>query len=375
VPISISEDFDGTGRPSVPDIGADEFTGTPAYVHPATGFTAVSSSQSQINLGWLKNSFNQDVIVVMNSASITGNPVNGTGYNVGDNIPSGATVIYKGPASAYSHTGLPTWTQYYYNIWSFDAFNYYSEGISTDEVTYANPVTTMPYLMDFDDDWSHEPAAPADWKVVSAGGDASYTWTRYTGDYLSAPACARGYENGPADDYLVSPPLSLPDQGLQLSWYNKVSNAASNNSYKILLSTTNNQVSSFTTELGDFNCTNTDWANQTIDLSDYQGQTVFLAFYHYFSQSEGEYFTIDDVGIELAPPPSTTWTGALSTDWTNPANWTNGVPGSGYIVIIANGIHQAIISTTISIHSIIINDGSSIVIAPAGSLNLIGIED
>ena len=397
-PIAISDDFDGTTRPSTPDIGADEFAGVSAYVEPpktlsalslnsqeielgftsneneddlvivfnftgtftnptgtpvegnslaggtvlysgstspvthsgltpgttvyykafcynganySTGLTANSTPEvtppssftancagtDQINLLWTKNGYDHDVIISTNSAYMSGNPVNGTNYEVGNAIPSAGTVIYKGPASAFNHTLLNTWTQYYYKTWSVDSYNYYSTGVTSNAITDANPIIEFPYLQNFDETWSHNPAAPNNWKNVELSG----SWSR-SGLIAHSLYGASGSGSGATNHYLISPPILLPDTTTHISWWDKVSNALSNNSYKVLLSTTNSEIASFTIELGDFDCTNTSWTLHSINLSAYKGQTVYIAFQHYYCQSQYQYFAIDDVIIETLIP-------------------------------------------------------------------------
>jgi hypothetical protein len=277
-------------------------------VTPVTNFCALAGSRSEIDLGWTKNSYNHDVMITSGLSYLSGNPVQNTLYSIGDSVPSAGRVIYKGPLGAYTHSSLATWSQHYYKAWSADSYNYYSTGVNANAITDADTIHDFGYIQNFDGTWGHDPQAPENWMVVDVGGSGTFTWVRYTttGTYVSYPASARGYGNGACNDYLISPPLDLPDTALRLSWWDKVSNVSYPNSYKILLSTTNNQVSSFTTELGDYTCTNIDWARHTTDLSAFKGQTVYLAYYQYYSQSQYYSFSIDNILVEtLVPGPVT----------------------------------------------------------------------
>ncbi len=402
-PLAITDDFDGAVRPGTPDIGADEFAGTSAYVEfpafltatsvnsqqirlefdsnpdeddvvivfntsgafslpagtpvvgqplaggtvvsvgttspvihsgrtpntavyykaycynganyslgkianatpvvtPVTNLTAVCAGQSEIDLGWTKNIYDHDVMVAAHSVYMNGIPVNGTNYNVGDPIPVGGTVIYKGPASGFDHTGLSSWTQFYYKAWSVDIFNYYSSAVTANAITDADPVTEYGYEQDFDGTWAHDVLAPPNWLVVDVGGSGGFTWIRNSLAERSTPYCVQGYGSGACNDYLISPPLQLPDTLTQLTWWDKVSVGTNINNYKVLLSTTNNLVSSFTVELGDYTCVNTAWQQHTLNLTPYRGQTVYIAFYHYYTTQQYEYFVIDDIVIEKNVP-------------------------------------------------------------------------
>ena len=277
---------------------------TPAVL-PVTGLTAIPPGQSQISLNWTKNAANHDVFVATNSTSTIGTPVNGTNYNVGDPLPSGGTVLYKGSASGYAHTGLATWSQHFYRCFSVDAYSYYSTSANINAVTYSAPITTFPYLQNFDGTWSHSPAAPEGWHVIDVGGSGTLTWEK-SGLY-PAPYYYVAEGSGNQNDWLISPPLTINGMvNPRLLWWDKVSNAANNNSYKIMLSTTGNQVSNFTVELGDFNCTNTSWTKHTIDLTAYAGQNIWIAFYQYYSATQYSGFDIDLVYIEGILPGGAT---------------------------------------------------------------------
>ncbi|MCX6305637.1 MAG: T9SS type A sorting domain-containing protein [Bacteroidetes bacterium] len=123
---------------------------TPIVAPPAS-FTATTVSSTQINLAYGLNTQSNDVLIASNGSSTFGTPVNGTSYSAGNNLPGGGTVIYKGPLSAFSHTGLTPVTTYYYSIWSLDAFNYYSTtGVSANAMTFCTPVTVLPWFEGFE---------------------------------------------------------------------------------------------------------------------------------------------------------------------------------------------------------------------------------
>lgn len=163
-------------------------------------------------------------------------------------------------------------------------------------------VSTVPFSENFDGEWLGDPGAPTCWTVINADDD-SYTWTQDDA-YItphSEPWVAHGMGN--SDDYLVTPAIDLTGIDAQISWWDVVESASYENSYKILVSTTDTDIASFTDELADITCTNTDWEQHTISLSDYNGQTIYVAFYQYYSASTYYGFGVDDVLIDLIPPP------------------------------------------------------------------------
>jgi hypothetical protein len=372
-PIAITADFDGAIRPATPDIGADEFSGTAAYVAVPASFSATCAGISQINTGWTKNANNNEVMLTsMVSAPISGNPLNGTAYNVGDAVPSAGTVIYKGPASSFIHSDLDTWSQHFYKIWSVNANNYYSFGLQSSSITDADTIEALPYLQDFGLAWMHNPAAPDQWKVFNADGSNSPAWRKEISYFHLGPACAEGSGNN--NDYLVSPPISLPDTNCRVYWWDKVENASDNNTYRVMVSTTGSEPSAFTVSLDTFNCTNTMWTRHELNLSQYKGQTVFLAFHQFFSANPNSDFAIDDIQMDTLPLGIlfSQWQGSVSNDWGNPANWSEGVPGATHEVTIIAGDFNPVISTAVSIYRMNIMTGATVIVTPTGTLTVTG---
>ncbi len=69
-----------------------------------------------------------------------------------------------------------------------------------------------------------------------------------------------------------------------------------------------------------------------------------------------------------------TWTGCVSTDWSNPANWRDGtVPTSTEQVTIPNMVNDPVISTTVIVKSVQVQSGALLNITPTGNLTTTGI--
>ncbi len=100
-----------------------------------TNFYATAFSTTQINLVWIQNGNSDDVMVAWSPDGTFGTPVDGTSYSPGDTIPGGDTVLYKGSAMFYNHTGLSEDSTYYYKAWSVDGSNNYSSGVTDDATT------------------------------------------------------------------------------------------------------------------------------------------------------------------------------------------------------------------------------------------------
>jgi hypothetical protein len=98
--------------------------------------------------------------------------------------------------------------------------------------------------------------------------------------------------------------------------------------------------------------------------------TYQIAFegYDYYGYAN----VIDDVTIQQAPGPRTMWTGALSTDWDDPANWSNGVPGSGHAVVIGTGLNSPVIDSPVTVLQLTLSTAVDITLTGVGSLTVLG---
>jgi hypothetical protein len=152
-----------------------------------------------------------------------------------------------------------------------------------------------------------------------------------------------------ADAWLISPKFVLPTvaagDSLTFSWW-EATNASYPDSYSVAVSTTTNDTASFVTVRPSTVAAGT-WTMQSIDLTAYAGQSVYVAFHHV--TYDANYLFIDDVslyqGSYVAPDPDTltvTFAVANATmGTTNPAPGTyqyitgdtvrfSAVPNAGY---------------------------------------------
>jgi len=157
--------------------------------------------------------------------------------------------------------------------------------------TPCEAITAFPFTEDFDGDWS-----TWCWTVVDNDNNGT-TWeqddayiTPLSGDWT-----AHGMGN--ADDYLISPGLSINSASMIVEWFDVVENSTYNNTYDVLVSTTNTNIASFTDNLGTFDCSNTEWVSHNLDLSAYDGETIYIAFHQTYSGSSWYGFGIDDVTV------------------------------------------------------------------------------
>ena len=163
------------------------------------------------------------------------------------------------------------------------------------------------------DGWTTaNPDGGTGWIRVSVGTSPIPGWN---GGTVTSPFTGGGvafctYSTGGIasnDQYLISPQLSITSDLALDFWLQKQPDSYMD-SVQVLLSTTNNQPSSFTTVLGDYPLPwytgESDWKHHTIDLSAFTGQNVYIAFREF---SASNYYTaavfIDQVTV--GPLPTT----------------------------------------------------------------------
>ena len=113
-------------------------------VDPAQNFTASTLSDSRIDLSWLLNNNNDNVIIAFSTNSNFGSPSDGLNYSVGDQFAGGGEVLYYGSLNSLSHIGLTSGTTYYYKIWSHDGIEY-SSALLQNTTTNCLDVTRFPF--------------------------------------------------------------------------------------------------------------------------------------------------------------------------------------------------------------------------------------
>ena len=101
-------------------------------VNDINSFDAVVADDSHINLSWIKNAANSNVMVAWNTTDTFGTPTGS--YSAGGSIAGGGTVLYNGSASSTLHGGLVVGTTYYYKAWSVLPGPAYSTGVTASTV-------------------------------------------------------------------------------------------------------------------------------------------------------------------------------------------------------------------------------------------------
>jgi hypothetical protein len=109
---------------------------------------------------------------------------------------------------------------------------------------------------------------------------------------------------GTADRWLITPALDLGAYGNYIAWSARSQDASFPDSYRVLLSTTDNALASFTDTLGTIAGEFVEWTDRFVNLSTqgYVNQTVFIAFVNI--TENGFKLYIDDIHAWKEDPVS-----------------------------------------------------------------------
>ena len=142
------------------------------------------------------------------------------------------------------------------------------------------------------------------WTIYHEGDGASWEWgvesphdnsadlNAHSGYY--AAVSYSGYDVH-ADSWLISPQIRFPNHTMLKFWITCPGYDNVLDEYEVLLSTTGNAISDFSTVLKEKEAANTTWTEVSIDLSEYDGQSVYIAIRHDYTG--GSFIMVDDFAI------------------------------------------------------------------------------
>ncbi len=85
---------------------------------------------------------------------------------------------------------------------------------------------------------------------------------------------------GKADNWLITPKLSIDGDNVVFTWKAFAQDAQFRDGYRVKVSTTNNELASFTDELLVVRMENGAWTERALDLTSYKGKEIYIAFQH-----------------------------------------------------------------------------------------------
>lgn len=158
---------------------------------------------------------------------------------------------------------------------------------------------------------------PSTWTIVDNDGltvdstvsDLQPAWITYTEDslYTDTVAASTSFFDpvDRADRWLITPKIDLGTFGNIMKWEAMSADPSYPDDYKVLISTTDSLITSFTDTLILVNNEVPYWYEREVNLSDYgfNNQSVYLAFVN--TTFNGYKLFIDDVSVRIDDPVST----------------------------------------------------------------------
>lgn len=137
------------------------------------------------------------------------------------------------------------------------------------------------------------------------GFDPGYMATPISGPNSIEAVAVSSFQNGAtADNWLISPQIQINQLSTTLSWFARSlsGDVARAETYKVMLSTTSDDLGDFTAQLTRINGESSQTTQHSYDLSAYVGQSVYIAFNQI--TTSGYALALDDILITEPSSPS-----------------------------------------------------------------------
>lgn len=273
-------------------------------------------------------------VVSVDALTETSVTISWTGNATSYSIYNGSTYVANATANTYTFSGLTAGTAYTFGVVALCAADDSSAMATVNATTEfdCSDITTLPYNYGF------EPGLGC-WTTVNGSADGVAWFTTDCGGLGVTPHSGSQVASSwswnstsmHANAWLISPKFVLPTvaagDSLTFSWW-EVANANYADSYSVKISTTTADTTAFTITARPSTAAAGSWTQQSIDLTAYAGQSVYVAFHHV--DYDMNYLLIDDIelyqGAYVPPAPDTLTVTVATMDAT--MGTTNPAPGT-----------------------------------------------
>lgn len=272
-------------------------------VENPSDFSATTIGWDQIDLQWMRNPDEQEVMVVWSPDNVFGSPEEGTSYNPSDTISGGGIVLYCGLDTVFNHTGLDPISPYYYRAYSYNEFLRYSWGYDAAATTMCQPFDVLPFTEDFDE----TELRPVCWEVIDHIGNGQvwqfgthgFGLTGTTGNYAYVSSIVYG-SAGSQNTELVSPVFDLTEYTtVILSFTHHFRQRQTNSTASLYYSI---DMGNTWVPIREWNATTTNPAYFSLDIPEITGQAMARFKWNY-TGSYGFFWDIDDIEITGSKVP------------------------------------------------------------------------
>ncbi len=297
-----------------------------------------------------------DTVVVNEMTGVFCFPV--TNLSVDNTTETTATISWEGTAASYdiykdgvfvanvttdtyTFTGLTAATAYTFGVQALCSATDSADMVTIEASTDCPDVTTLPYYEGFENGLGC-------WTTLSGSTDgnpwnaqAAFSSGAIAPHTGSGMAASWSWNNSAmhANAWLISPKFVLPNttEPITFTWWERT-NASYPDRYSVVLSTTTNDTVAFTTVVRPYDTAAGSWAMQTVDLSAYAGQSIYIAFHHV--DYDKNYLLVDDIALfqgGYVPPAPDTLTVTFAVN--NPTMGTTTPAPGTYQYITGDTVH------------------------------------
>ena len=273
-------------------------------------------------------------------------------YDLVDFVPGSGT--HNEGSTNYNSidlTGLSAQTNYYFYVKSECNNGEESSYASITFRTACGEVTDIPWVEGFEDASSINC-----WTLLDHNNSINDNWTRYSSYSHSGNYSMRSSYNSSAaaNEWLITPPIVIPSdaEGMILRWFVRGSSYSNNIAhYTVRVSTTGNTTADFTDSLFAESYSNSTYVERTVNLDNYAGETVYIAFIHDSYNDNGLY--LDDISVHSTLPPVVSISGPTLVSEGEDAvfhatmsegsenglqyTWTSSMANNGYAYLMEDG--------------------------------------
>ena len=268
-------------------------------------------------------------VITVDNATETSITISWTGNAASYDVYNGSTYVASVTTNTYTFTGLSTATTYTFGVQAICSTTDSSAINSITVMTSCGDITTLPYFEGFENGLGC-------WTTVNGSSDGQpwsvnncadlSTVDPHGGNYV-ASSWSWSSSAMHADAWLISPKFILPNNvtdSLMFSWW-EIANPSYPDSYSVLISTSTSDTSAFTVIRPSTAAAGT-WTMQSIDLTSYAGQSVYVAFHHV--DYDENYLLIDDITMSIGSAPVITDSAHITIAVNDPTMGTT-IPAPG----------------------------------------------
>ncbi|MFK7833691.1 MAG: choice-of-anchor J domain-containing protein [Winogradskyella sp.] len=300
----------GADRVAIDDVTWTAFNSSctlPTTQASAYNTTAITTTSATLN--WTSGDGDEVLVVVKEGAAVDTDPANGTSYTgntlfgSGTELGTGNFTVFAGTTTNSTNiTGLTEGTTYHVAVYEYNTTDtcYNLVELTGSFTTPCASITSFPFTEGFESG-----VPPSCWTSFpgtnNLGLGESWTSDSDSNSGSFAAVIADDDASGVTEDWLVTPALDLSLlSNTELSFFSKSFYTSDFGTvYTVRVSTTSQTNHSSFTTVDTFNETDfssTAYSQFTVNLSAYDGQTVYIAFVQ--TQDFGDAWLLDDVEVK-----------------------------------------------------------------------------